>query len=347
MASTIFDIQPLVEQDLYLFLAQPLGVPLSKNTTQVLAMLCESTYVSLRSSGLQLVVSQLNSFCSKSIEQRNEFIRKHAELRCSVDESTRDVSEQGERVEMMRKQLAEAEKQLDSSRQKLETLKHEEKECSEKQSIFAGKAEGLRKCCDFYRGELDKTSSVMNQLSSKLKEHRSISCLSQEEVLLFLQELDIPKPIRELFKTNQIGGKALELVSDRNLRELGMSDINHRKVLFHSICNVRVHGCIHVAPPIGVCGDELAAWWSAEEAWKWLEEQGFSFPCLKGLTGRTLIHLNDEDISQFGLPMGPALELKVKCETLKHSFFSCTHRRQQGKGWHHLFCCLVCFSLTC
>ena len=183
---------------------------------------------------------------------------------------------------------------------------------------------------DFYTGELDKTRSVMNQLSLKLKESRDVLCLSQEEVLLFLQQLDIPKPIRDSFKKNQIAGKALKRVSDRILRELGMSDITQRKGLLHSICNVRVHGCIHVAPPVGACGDGIAAWWSADEVWKWLEEQGFSFPCLKGLTGRTLIHLSDDDITQFGLPIGPALELQEKCETLKQSFFSFVHRQRES-----------------
>ena len=145
----------------------------------------------------------------------------------------------------------------------------------------------------------------MNQLSSKLKKHRCVSCLTQEEVLLFLQELDIPKSIRDSFKKNQVGGKALKLISDRNLRDLGMSDINQRKGLLHSICNVRENGCIRVAPPppqtstaAGVCcGDGLAAWWSADEVWKWLKEQDFNFPSLKGLTGQSLIHLSDEDIS--------------------------------------------------
>ena len=117
----------------------------------------------------------------------------------------------------------------------------------------------------------------------------------------------------------------MKLISDRNLEELGMSDINQWKGLLHSICNVRENGCIRFAPPpsppVRACGDGLAAWWSADEVWKWLEEQDFSFPCLKGLTGQSLIHLSDEDISQFGLPMGPALELKEKCETLKQSFF--------------------------
>ena len=204
-------------------------------------------------------------------------------------------------------------------------MKHllmKKKKCFEQQNISTTKSEELGKIRDFYKGELDKTRNVMNQLSSKLKESRDVSCLSQEEVLVFLQELGIPKPIRDSFKKNQIGGKALKLVSDRNIRELGMSDINQRKGLLHSICNVRVHGRIRVAPPPGACGDGLAAWWSADEVWKWLEEQDFSFPCLKGLTGQSLIHLSDEDISQFGLPMGPALELKDKCETLKQSFFS-------------------------
>ena len=175
------------------------------------------------------------------------------------------------------------------------------------------KTEELIKCRDFYKGELDKTRSVMNQLSSKLKESRDVSCFSQEEVLLFLQELDIPKPIRDSFKKNQVGGKALKLVSDQNLRELGMSDINQRKGLLHSICNVRVHGCIHVAPPVGSMWvmDLLRGGVLMKCGSGW-EEQGFNFPCLKGLTGRILIHLSDDDITQFGLPIGPALELKEK-----------------------------------
>ena len=345
LRSTISDIPPLVERDLQSFLAQPLGVPLTKNTTTVIDMLCESSDkgVSFRSAVLQMVVSQLDTFCAKSTKQRDEFIRNYDELHHSVDDSTRAVSEQSDRVEMIRKQLAEAEKQLISSRQTLETLRYAEKDCFAKQRVSTRKAEELRKCCDFYKVQLDTTRSVMNQLSSKLKEHRSVSCLSQEEVLLFLQELDIPKPIRASFKTNQIGGKALELVSDRNLRELGMSDINHRKGLLHAICNVRVHGCIHVVPPPGACGDDLAAWWSAEEVWKWLEEQGFSFPCMKGMTGRTLLHLSDEDITQFGLPIGTAIKLKLTCDTLKQSFFSCSHHgKQQSEGEHHFF---LCFGL--
>ena len=300
--SSFVDIATLVERDVRSFLEKPTGVPLCKTTIQVVDVLCDSSAssFSLRSSVLQILLSQLEIFCSKSTEQLDELNRKHDKL------------------------------QLAASQQKHQTLVEEEHKCSEEHKICTVKTEQLIKCRDFYQGELDKTRSVMNQLSSKLKESRDVSCLTQDEVLLFLQELDIPKPIRDSFKKNEIGGKALKLVSDRNLRELGMSDINQRKGLLHSICNVRVHGCIHVAPPVGACGDGLAAWWSADEVWKWLKEQGFSFPCLKGLTGRTLIHLSDEDISQFGLPMGPALELKEKCETLKQSFFSFVHQLRES-----------------
>ena len=329
----IVDIATLVERDIRSFLEKPPGVPLCTTTMQVVDVLCDSsaTRFSLRSSGLQILLSQLEIFCSKSTKQLAELNRKHDNLQCSIDESNHEVHERVEQVEVLRKLLVEAEKQLASSQQKHQTLVEEEHKCSEEQKICTVKTEELIKCRDFYKGELDKTRSVMHQFSSKLKESRDVSCLTQEEVLLFLQELDIPKPIRDSFKKNQIGGKALKLISDRNLRELGMSDINQRKGLLHSICNVRVHGCIHVAPPVGACcGDGLAAWWSADEVWKWLEEQGFSFPCLKGLTGRTLIHLSDEDISQFGLPMGPALELKEKCETLKQSFFSFVHQQRES-----------------
>ena len=330
--SSILDITTLVERSVRSFLEKPTSFPLCNTTMQVVDVLCDpsATRFSFRSSGLQIVLSQLEIFCSKSTEQLDELHRKQDKLQFSIDESNHEVHERVEQVEVLRKQLVEAEKQLASSQQKHQTLVEEEHKCSEEHNICTVKTEELIHCRDFYKGELDKTRSVMNQLSSKLKGSQDVSCLSQEEVLLFLQELDIPKPIRDSFKKNEVGGKALKLVSDRNLRELGMSDINQRKGLLHAICNVRVHGCIHVAPPVGACGDGLAAWWSSDEVWKWLEEQGFSFPCLKGLTGRTLIHLSDEDISQFELPMGPALELKEKCETLKQSFFSFVHQQRES-----------------
>ena len=337
----------LVEQDVFSLLEHPSDVPLSEHTTKVLRQLFEANIngISFRSTGLRLVVSQLDTFWSNSTEQRDVLIQKHDELRRAVDETNHEVTDHAKQVDMIRQQLAEAEKQLASSQQKLDTLRGEERKCFDQQQEVTEKAEELKKCCDFYKGELDKTTSVMNQLSSKLKEHGSVSCLSQEEVLLLLEELNIPKSIRESFKKNQIGGKALELVSERIIKELGMSDINHRKALIHAICNVRVRGCIHVSPPPGACGDGLAAWWSSDEVWKWLESQGFNFPCLKGLTGRTLIHLSDEDTSQFGLPIGPALELKAKCEALKQSFFSFSPPGAQQSAHVAVFLCLNSFQL--
>ena len=338
----LLTIPTLVERDVCSFLEHESGVPLSETTKKVLDLLCEPSDqgFSIRYAGLQLLFSELDTLCSKSSAQQDALIQEHDKLKCAVDDSNQEVREQVEEVERIRRQLGEAEKKLVSARQKHETLVDKEKKSFEQQKISTMKTEELRKIRDFYKGELDKTRSVMNQLSSKLKKHRCVSCLTQEEVLLFLQELDIPKSIRDSFKKNQVGGKALKLISDRNLRELGMSDINQRKGLLHSICNVRENGCVRVAPPsslpVGVCcGDGLAAWWSADEVWKWLKEQDFNFPCLKGLTGQSLIHLSDEDISQFGLPMGPALELKEKCETLKQSFFSSVHNRSAHQARSH------------
>ena len=64
------------------------------------------------------------------------------------------------RVELFRKQLVEAEKQLASSQQNHQTLVEEEHKCSEEHKICAVKTEELIKCRDFYKGELDKTRSV-------------------------------------------------------------------------------------------------------------------------------------------------------------------------------------------
>ena len=357
----VVEIPTLVAADVRCFLEHKSGVPLSDTSKKVLDMLCEPSdnRFSIRSAALQLLFSELATFCSKSSAQLDALLHEHDELKCGVDDSNQDVKEHVEEVERIRRQLGEAEKKLVSARQNHETLVDKEKKIFEQQKISTMKTEELRKIRDFYKGELDKTRSVMNQLSSKLKKHRCVSCLTQEEVLLFLQELDIPKSIRDSFKKNQVGGKALKLISDRNLRELGMSDINQRKVLLHSICNVHENGCIRVAPPphlpAGVCcGDGLAAWWSADEVWKWLKEQDFNFPSLKGLTGQSLIHLSDEDISQFGLPMGPALELKEKCETLKQSFFSSVHNRSDNQARSHhqrefifvvYFYCVFCLTL--
>ena len=342
-------IPTLVERDVCSFLEHEGGVPLSETTKKVLEMLCEPSDkgFSIRSAGLQLLFSELDTFCCKSSEKLDALIQEHDKLKCGVDDSNQEVQEHVEEVERIRRQLGEAEKKLVSARQKHETLVDKEKKSFEQQKISTVKTEELKKIRDFYKGELDKTRIVMNQLSSKLKKHRCVSCLTQEEVLLFLQELDIPKSIRDSFKKNQVGGKALKLISDRNLRELGMSDINQRKGLLHSICNVRENGCIRVAPPPAevCCGDGLAAWWSVDEVWKWLEEQDFNFPSLKGLIGQSLIHLSDEDISQFGLPMGPALELKEKCETLKQSFFSSVHNRSHQREFIFIVCFYCLFLL--
>ena len=43
-----------------------------------------------------------------------------------------------------------------------------------------------------------------------------------------------------------------------------------------------------------------------------------------------------DDITQFGLSIGPALELKEKCETLKQSLFSFVHKQRE------YFCCCCC-----
>ena len=360
----VLKIPTLVEGDLRSFLEHESGVALRETTKKLLEMLCDTSdnRFSIRSAGLQLLFSELATFCSKSNEHLDSLIQEHDKLKCGVDASNQYVTEQVEEVERIRRQLGEAEKKLVSARQIHETLVDKEKKSFEQQKISTMKTEELRKIRDFYKGELDKTRSVMNQLSSKLKKHRCVSCLTQEEVLLFLQELDIPKSIRDSFKKNKVGGKALKLISDRNLRELGMSDINQRKVLLHSICIVHENGCIRVAPPAAevCCGDGLAAWWSADEVWKWLQEQDFNFPCLKGLTGQSLIHLSDEDISQFGLPMGPALELKEKCETLKQSFLTLVHNRSDNQARSHhqrefifvvylccLFCCLTLQIFSC
>ena len=200
---SILDISPRITRDLLSFLERSHDVPLSEATTKVLQEnFCEPSDkgFAFRSSGLHLVVSQLNSFCCKSTEQRDILLRKHDKLQSAVDCSTHEVKEQVERVEMIRRQLAEAQKQLASSQQKHRTLVSKEHNCAKEHKICTVKTEELITCRDFYEGELDKTRSVMNQLSSKLKESRDVSCLSQEEVLLFLQELDLPKSIRDSFK---------------------------------------------------------------------------------------------------------------------------------------------------
>ena len=307
--SSIFDTPIQIAEDVCSFLTKSSYGVLSPQTVKHLQK--SDQRFSLRSSVLQLAIVQLENFRTKSAEQQVMFTQKHAELQREVEERTPIVSDQARQVEILEKQLDEAKKQLTTSQQALESFKDEEKECAKKLRVSTDRADKIKECCDLYKGELDKTRSALHLLSKKLQENHSVSCLSQEEVLLLLQELDFPSEDRELFQRNKIGGTALELVSDRNLRELGIRDIMSRKVLLHSIYNVLVYGCIRVVPP--------PAWWNAEKAWKWLEKQGCSFSCLKGLTGQTLLHLSDEDISKFDLPMGSALELLSKCETLKKS----------------------------
>ena len=86
----------------------------------------------------------------------------------------------------------------------------EEHKCSEEQKICTVKTEELIKCRHFYKGELDKTRSVMNQLSSKLKESQDVSCLSQEEVLLFSSGTRYSQINQRLFQKESSWRKSFE-----------------------------------------------------------------------------------------------------------------------------------------
>ena len=72
-------------------------------TNKVLEMLCEPSdkVFSIRSAGLQLVVSQLDTFCST--EQLDALIQEHDELKCGVDDSNQEVKEHVEEVERIRR----------------------------------------------------------------------------------------------------------------------------------------------------------------------------------------------------------------------------------------------------
>ena len=176
--SSILDIATLAARDVRSFLEKPTGIPLCNATLQVIDVLCDSsaTSFSLRSSGIQILVSQLEIFCSKSTQQLDELNRKHDKLQCTIDESNHEVNERVEQVEVLRKQLVEAEKQLASSQQKHQTLVEEDHKCSEEHKICAVKTEELIKCRDFYKAELDKTRSVMTagELKAEGKSRRFV-----------------------------------------------------------------------------------------------------------------------------------------------------------------------------
>ena len=84
-----------LQRDMCVFLENESGVPLRETTNKVLEMLCEPSDkgFSIRSAGLQLVVSQLDTFCSKSTEQLDALIQEHDELKCGVDEGKEHVEE--------------------------------------------------------------------------------------------------------------------------------------------------------------------------------------------------------------------------------------------------------------
>ena len=83
---------------------------------------------SIRYTGLQLLFSELATFCSKSSEQLDSLFQEHHALKCGVDVSNQYVKEHVDEVEILRRQLiGEAEKKLVSARQKHETLVDKEK----------------------------------------------------------------------------------------------------------------------------------------------------------------------------------------------------------------------------
>ena len=108
--SSILAIATLVERDIRSFLEKPTGVPLCNATLQVIDVLCDpsATRFSFRSSGIQILVSQLEIFCSKSTQQLDELNRKQDKLQCTIAESNHEVHERVEQVEVIQKQLVEA-----------------------------------------------------------------------------------------------------------------------------------------------------------------------------------------------------------------------------------------------
>ena len=97
--SSLLDIPTLIERDIRSFLEKPTGIPLCTTTLQVIDVLCDSsaTSFSFRSSGIQILVSQLEICCSKSTQQLDELNRKHDKLQCTIDKSNHDVNERVER----------------------------------------------------------------------------------------------------------------------------------------------------------------------------------------------------------------------------------------------------------
>ena len=157
----VLKIPTLVERDLCSFLEHEGGVPLSETTKKVLEMLCEPSDkgFSIRSAGLQLLFSELDTFCCKSSEKLDTLIQEHDKLKCGVDDSNQEVQEHVEEVERIRRQLGEAEKKLVSARQKHETLADKEKKSFEQQKISTMKTEELKKIRDFTKENLIKRES--------------------------------------------------------------------------------------------------------------------------------------------------------------------------------------------
>lgn len=314
---TLAEIPVIVQNDISAFVEdQKVTSPISQSTMKILGNWCEpgDSRPSLRVAGLHLIVEQFDSNFMENDKKLSATIVAYKQKKL-------EVAQLKEKVKVLCVQLHEAEEALMQGQQQLQILLTEKKKCVSKDDQPTKKSLELGKARDFFKLELEKSRAVIIPLLSKLKEH-TISTLTQDDVDMLLQELSFPLKLRACFKDNQIDGSALGLLKDENLRDLGITDINLRKTLLHALEHIRVHGTIFFAPLPGSTGVSVAASWNSGQVFKWLEEQGFAIPALKGLTGQILLHLGASDLTSLGLPLGPALKLADKCQSLKREYFS-------------------------
>ncbi|KAH3763781.1 TKL protein kinase [Pelomyxa schiedti] len=137
--------------------------------------------------------------------------------------------------------------------------------------------------------------------------------------------------LRQKLLSNNVNGEALEQLTNEDMVDLGLTNLLHRKAIFHVVESVKVFGII---PPLWNCNNNHTALsWTEDQVGEWLAKEGFG-QLLKETTlpgtsksrflmpGWAFVHLTHGDLKSLGLTaIGDLRRLSTKISILKSECF--------------------------
>ncbi|KAH3761103.1 TKL protein kinase [Pelomyxa schiedti] len=246
--------------------------------------------------------------------------------------------------------LVTARKQFDQATQESKRAMGYARSCAQIIWWLQKEKDAVKRGLEMARSQLHK----LNQVAST----NTLQALSTDEVAnLLIPELHLFAPsyhqpsctnnsngvaeakekedeLRKQLLRNNVNGEALEQLTNEDMVDLGLTNVLHRKAIFHVVESVKVFGII---PSLWNCHSSnttnTALSWTEEQVGQWLSNEGFG-QLLKETTlpgtsksrllmpGWAIVHLTHSDLKSLGLTaIGDLRRLSTKISTLKSECF--------------------------